>query len=97
MDRTILTTTKFVTEDEHTEISNRADKLEGQIHHVQDSIVSFTSDHFVLHETEKQELNNELEAIKTTIHNLKVSLMWAIAGLVCSGVGIFGLCIHLIS
>ena len=97
MDRTILTMTKFVTEDEHTEISNRTEKLEGQLQHVQNSIVSFTSDHFVLHETEKQELNNKLEAIKTTIHNLKVSLMWTIAGLFCSGVGIIALCIHLIS
>ena len=97
MEKIVATISQYASDNDYTTLSETVKEVDTHVKHIHTSLVTFTSDHYVFHQEEKEKYNEEFNQIKHDLHKLRVSLRWAIAGLLCSGIAILSLCIHLIS
>ena len=97
MEKLVATISNFVSAQDYSTLLETVEDIDSHVKHLHDSFETFTSDHYVFHEEEKEGYNEEIRQIKHDLHNLRVALRWTIASLLCSGIAILALCIHLIS
>ena len=97
MEKIIATVSKFASTDEYIDLSRKVDAIDSHVHQVEHSLATFTSDHYLYHEEEKTKYKEELNKIQRSSHTLKIALMWTLGGLICSGIAILALCVHIIS
>lgn len=97
METIVAKISNFASAEDYSTLSNTVEAVDSHVNEINNSLLTFMSDHSVSHQEEKERCNEELNQIKHDLHNLRVSLRWAVVGLLCSGIGILALCIHLFS
>lgn len=97
METIVATISNFASAEDYSILSNTVEDIDSHVNEINNSLLTFISDHSTSHQEEKEQYSEELNQIKHDLHNLRVSLRWAAAGLLCSGIAILALCIHLFS
>ena len=97
MEKIVTTISQFARAEDYATLSETVENIDTHVNHIHQSLVTFTSDHYAFHHEEKEKYNEELNQIKHDLHNVIVALRWAVIGLICSGIAILALVIHLIS
>ena len=97
MEKIVATISSFASNEEYTSLSETVKDIDSHVDHLHQSLVTFISDHYAYHEDKRSKYNEEFDLLRRNMHRLKISLRWAIGGLLCSGIAILALCIHLLS
>ena len=93
MEKIVATVSHFATAEDYNTLSETVEEIDYHVKHLHDSLLTFASDYY----EEKTKYTEELDKMKRDIHKLKVALTWTFIGLMCSAVGILGLCAHILS